>query len=230
MEEDTNRADAPVAAPSDSPEPPAPEASAAGSEDAGQGSSADNASQVILSTFSGLPEGVQAGSGGAVQLVSDSARNVPALPAVRGSRTAASIRERMLAVFTEVADGTRTRMKQEQVMKLNAEMIFLYWTARFDHPKAIMDDKREHKIIARLKENDGDVSEILYALDGASRDDKIMGTGRCAGEGRYDGIETVLRDRGQVERFSNTRKGFKAGTPHPALAELARAARGGGEA
>lgn len=169
----------------------------------------------------------QAGAAGeAVQLVPDTSRNVPSLPAVRGKRNALAIKERMAAVFAEIADGTRTRMKREQLQKLNAEMIFLYWTARFDHPKAILTPEREARIVKRLRENGDDVSEILYALDGASKTDQIMATGRYAGETKYDGIETVLRDRGQVEKFSNIMPKCKQGIPHAALSALEKSIKG----
>lgn len=161
----------------------------------------------------------QNGSGVLVRLAEDA----PRLPALRGKRDATAVRERLGAVFAEIHGGTRDRMRQDQLARLNAEIVFLYWTARFNHPGAIYDSKREARILARLKENGGDVGELLYALDGAARDDRIMATGRYVGETKYDGIETVLRDRGQVEKFSATRRRFVAGEPHPALAELEKA-------
>ena len=189
----------------------------------------ESGSETILSAARGIVEpladlqNTPESTGAGLVVVSDTTRNVPALPAVRGERTATAVQERMASVLLEVQNGQRSRMKAEQLAKLNAELVFCFWTARFDHPKAILDSKREARIVARLKENGGDVSELLYALDGAAHDPHIMGTesGR-----KFDGIETVLRDRGQVEKFAGTRKGYRDNAPHKALAKLEAALRG----
>lgn len=149
-----------------------------------------------------------------------------ALPAVRGPRNAVAIRERLSVVFDQIAAKERTRVSGEQLLKLQAEMVFLYWSAKFAHPGAMLDAKRERKIIERLKENDGNVSEILYALDGASHDDWIMGKDPKTNGKKYDDIVTLLRDRGQIERFATTRRGYREQKPHKLLPELERALRG----
>lgn len=59
----------------------------------------------------------------------------------------------------------------------------------------------------RLDENGGDLSELLYALD-ASLKDKVLT------EGGYDMIETILRDRGQVERLAKQMKRYQDGEMH----------------
>lgn len=78
----------------------------------------------------------------------------------------------------------------------------------------------------RLEENEGDVSELLYALDGAFHSDHIMGRGKYAGEPKYDGIETVLRDRAQVEKFAAERKGYRDDKPHQAYVKYLAALKG----
>lgn len=192
----------------------------------------DRDADSILSNSSGStelqPEGTatdneRARENRAVPVVSS---GVPALPAVRGPRNAIAIRDRLGVVFDQIAAQQRTRVSGEQLLKLQAEMVFLYWSAKFSHPNAMLDAKRERKIIDRLKENDSNVSELLYALDGASHDDWIMGKDPKTNGKKYDDIVTVLRDRGQVERFASTRRGYRDSKPHKLLPELERALRG----
>lgn len=173
--------------------------------------------------FQGTTDNERARENGALTVTS---QGVPALPAVRGARNAVAIRERLSVVFDQIGAQQRTKVSAEQLLKLQAEMVFLYWSAKFSHPNAMLDAKRERKIIERLKENDSNVSEILYALDGASHDDWIMGKDPKTNGKKYDDIVTVLRDRGQIERFASTRKGYRDGKPHKLLPELERALRG----
>jgi hypothetical protein len=153
-------------------------------------------------------------------------RGARALPAVRGQRNAIAVRDRLAAVFSEIADQSRTRISGDQLLRMQAEMVFLYWTAKFQHPNAILDKKRELKLIARLKENEGNVSELLYAMDGASHDPWTMGTAQNS-QRKYDDIVTILRDRAQVERFANTFKSYREGKVHKLLPNLESALRGG---
>lgn len=156
-------------------------------------------------------------------------RNAPALPAVRGKRDVASLRSRVAQVFAEVHEGSRKRISVEQLRKLNAELVFMYWAAKFDHTGALLDAKRERKIVERLKENGDNVSELLYALDGAYHDPWTMGTARDSSR-KYDDIPTILRDRAQIERFAATRPAWKKDPdePHKQLKQLEAALRGDG--
>lgn len=149
-----------------------------------------------------------------------------ALPALRGPRTHQAIMDRLAAVSDEIQSGARRALAVEQMRRLAAELVFSYWTVRFSHPKARLDDKREARIMERLKENDDDVSELLYALDGAFHDEFIMGRGKHSGRPPYDGIETILRERTQVERFSVTRQDFNNGKPHKAYVKYLAALGG----
>jgi uncharacterized protein YdaU (DUF1376 family) len=99
-----------------------------------------------------------------------------------------------------VEAATQRRHTVEAALHLAVETAFAYWQARLGHPGAILDRKRASRIEARLRENGGDVSELLYAVDGALRDDWLMGRD-AKSHRRYDGIETVFRDREQVERL-----------------------------
>jgi hypothetical protein len=161
-----------------------------------------------------------------VEIVDGGRRNVPALPPVRGVRRAENVRDALVRTFAEISEGTRTAMRSEQLRTLQARMVWLYWTAKFDHEHAIYDPKREARIVARLRENDGNVSELLYALDGAFHDDYVMGRGQYAGQGRRDQIHFILRDREQIERYAAQRKRYRQQLPHKALDKLEAALRG----
>jgi hypothetical protein len=81
--------------------------------------------------------------------------------------------------------------------------------------------------VQRLKENDGNLHELLYALDGAYNDPWTMGKAQGS-ERAYDDIVTIFRDRAQVERFASTRAKYKAGVAHPLIPRLEAALRGEG--
>jgi hypothetical protein len=102
------------------------------------------------------------------------------LPAVRGARTAAAISNRVAALFASIHDTSRAHLSRDQEREVQAEMVFLYWASKFNHTGAILDKKRTAKIVQRLKENDGNLHELLYALDGAYNDPWTMGKARAA--------------------------------------------------
>ena len=89
-----------------------------------------------------------------------------------------------------------------------AKLVFSYWAAKWDHPRAVYDQKRRSRLEARLKENSDNVSELLWVVDGAKRDD-------WAERPKYAGIEQLFRDRGTVERLSVLVPGGRAGEVHP---------------
>lgn len=98
------------------------------------------------------------------------------------------------------------------------ETVFAYWKLVMGHPRAILDRARARKIHERLSENGGDLSELLYAIDGASKDKWIMGQDPNSTR-RYDGIETIFRERSQIERFAETMRGYRDNAVHPQLRE-----------
>lgn len=140
-------------------------------------------------------------------------RPLPAL--ARGNKD--SLVARLVTVLDEVNNGTRARISTEQRRKLQAGIIFAYWIAKYDHPRAMLDEKRERVLMRRLEENGENVGELLYALDGARRDRWVMGTAPGA-DHPNDGVDFILRDRGRVEQYAALAKGYRDGTPHP-LAE-----------
>lgn len=80
----------------------------------------------------------------------------------------------------------------------NVRLVFDEWRKVFEHPTAKLDNKRTLRIKARLK--DFTPEQLCKALRGAAKDDWTMGRDPKSPR-RYDGLETVLRDTAQVERF-----------------------------
>ena len=104
------------------------------------------------------------------------------------------------------------------VLDLAVEVIFRYWRDRmgFDPDRTILNDKRKARIAARLRENGADVSEMLYVVDGALRDDWTMGRDPRSTK-PFNGIATVFRDREKCEELLALVKGREE--EHPYLSE-----------
>lgn len=111
-------------------------------------------------------------------------------------------------------DGTAERLQREAAYSQMVEVVFAYWVARLHHPAALLDKKRERRLMARLRESAGDWGLLCYAVDGALTDDWLMGRAQQSPR-KYDGIETIFRDRAQVERLAELCPKFRAGEPHP---------------
>jgi hypothetical protein len=134
------------------------------------------------------------------------------LPMIVGPRTLPALRAQLAQVLDEVSQGTRTRITRDQARRLLAGIVVGYWMAKFNHPKALVDEKRERIVISRLRENGDDFGELLYAFDGAAKDHYVNGEKDGT---KHDDIEFLLRNRGNVERFANLSKKYQAGVPHP---------------
>lgn len=103
------------------------------------------------------------------------------------------------------------------IRKAEAIRVFAYWRDAMGKSDATMfDHKRERRLVGCLQENGGDVSELLYAVDGALKDDWLMGRDPKSPR-RYDGIEHIFRDRAQIERLCELAS--MNGQPHPWLTE-----------
>ncbi len=84
------------------------------------------------------------------------------------------------------------------------EIVFLYWREMMGKTGlTLLDVDRRRRLRARLRENGGDIAELLCTIDGALKDEWLMGTSQRSENGKkYDGIEQIFRDRGQVERLA----------------------------
>lgn len=120
-----------------------------------------------------------------------------------------------------VSQETDARRRREAEIWLKAEFVFAYWAHSFGHTRSKYDPQgRGRYLRKRLVENDGDIGELLFVVDGAQKDDFLMG--REPGKPKvHDAIETLFRDRGQVERLANMDHDYRAGKPHRLMKETA---------
>lgn len=134
------------------------------------------------------------------------------------SRSLTLVRETAVGFLETVRTGVSEQLKRDDLYRHQAEVVFAYWAAKLHHPQAILDSKREKRIVARLRETHGDWGLLCYAIDGAARDDYIMGrTDR--NDAKYDRISTILRDLEQVEHLAAKCPKYRAGQPHPLVAK-----------
>lgn len=144
-----------------------------------------------------------------------SRKAVVALPPIKGKAIAKNVLERFTTVLEEVREGRREHLRADQIETLQADFIITFWAHVFDKPRTLIDEKRRTRVRARLKENAGDVNELLYAVEGAKRDPHLMG--KNDRETVYDGISTLFRDREMVERLAGKVKKFRDGEQHKML-------------
>lgn len=130
------------------------------------------------------------------------------LPAVV-DRGRAAIAE-MLALGERESQTDRERRAMISV-------VFSYWAAKLNHIRALQDPGRERLIGDRLRENRHDVNELMFVIDGAKKDRNLMGQNEK--NQKYDGIDTLFRNRAQVERLADL-GGYTTGKIHPQILKL----------
>ncbi len=102
----------------------------------------------------------------------------------------------------QVLAHTETQATKAESRAELARVVFTYWAARTQaNPKRTKwDDKRRTRLVARLKENQDDVAELLCVVDGALNDDFLKGDND---RGRpFLQIQTIFRDREMVEKLA----------------------------
>lgn len=125
------------------------------------------------------------------------------------------------AAFARLAALSEQEAEVKRIREEMVSLAFAYWAIRTNHLNALQDPKRERILRNRLVENSNNINELLFVVDGLKRDKSLMGDndrGR-----KYDGIETIYRDRAIVERLAEL-GGYSPGTTHPQVAELMRRA------
>lgn len=144
------------------------------------------------------------------------------LDKARGStkKSVALVQTNARLFLEAIREGTLERLTKDHLYHQQAEVVFAYWAAKLNHPSALYDMKRERRIVARLRESAGDLSILCYAVDGALRDDWIMGREERSMR-PYDGVETIFRDRAQVERLAESCPKFRQGRKHPLIEKYA---------
>lgn len=134
------------------------------------------------------------------------------------ARSLALVKRTAVAFLETIRQGTAERLLRDERYAMLAEVIFAYWAAKLHHPNAILDRKRQVRIVSRLVESRGDWGLLCYAVDGALRDDYLMGRDARA-DRKYDGVETIFRDRAQVERLADLCPKYRSGSIHPLVAK-----------
>jgi hypothetical protein len=123
------------------------------------------------------------------------------------------IQQHLAEVLAEVSEERLGHLKADEMRRVQAELVFAYWAHRTGHQRALLDQKREVRLIQCLKRNDGDVHQLLYAIDGWFKDPVFK---RMADEGRkLDQIQNIFTDQERIERLAEHCKGYEAREPHP---------------
>jgi len=131
--------------------------------------------------------------------------------------TGPEVRTRALAFLDTLARQNQSlQLRQDEQYDAMADVVFAYWQAKLGHPHSRFDPKRRRYIVARLRETKGDLGLLLYATDGAKRDDFLAGRDLRSTR-RYDGISTIYRDLEQVERLAEMCPGYRKDTQHPLI-------------
>jgi hypothetical protein len=127
----------------------------------------------------------------------------------------------LVAALTAVEADTHNRRARDNLHTAVIALAFAYAMKRWGHEGVLLDEKREKQMRSRLREN-GDVlasgSELLYAADGALKDRMISGQDDKARKGGWLQVQTVYRDREQVERLARL-GGYRPGKVHRMLTQ-----------
>lgn len=119
----------------------------------------------------------------------------------------------LTAFLAEVGHQADLDQHREQIRDVMVDLTFAYWAKRTHHDDAKLDKKRHQRLATRLRESGDNVHQILYAVDGALKDDNLMGR-KPDSTRKYDGVSTIYRDFEQVERLASL-GGYHEGTAHP---------------
>jgi hypothetical protein len=129
------------------------------------------------------------------------------------SRTNVLSRSDLAETTQKLAQLGSQQVERNERFKTGAELVFRYWQAKLGHGRAMYSRDREAKIIARLRENGCDLSELCYAIDGIAK--SAFHRGQNDSGQRYDSIELICRNRANIERFATTQSGYQRQEEHP---------------
>ncbi len=184
--------------------------------------------QDIQPASTGRPPDVQEPSIGYVTERDETGRNgkPPSPPRVSGtSVTRTGGPHRMDAKAVQARSGEvlayiqRSTLDTATLLRGHTEIIFAYWCAITNRRASVMlDKKRANRITARLRESGNNLVEALHVVDGLLKDDHLMAR-RPDSQRKYDGIETIFKDRATVERLSEL-GGYDSQPSHPFLDQL----------
>jgi hypothetical protein len=125
-------------------------------------------------------------------------------------------------VLAEVTTGAARRFRADEKREVMALMLGAYWAAKLHkHPERVKFTKRRVSQLVRvLRENEDDLSELFYVVDGAVRDDYCQGrTQKQHGEKVIE-LEFLFGSRDRIERLAGHCAGYKAGETHPRVRQI----------
>lgn len=160
------------------------------------------ASQGPLLTASTATAVVVASGGMAVVVPAEKPAKARIIPT---RATADGVVAAITGLFAAVQDGTVQRITLDQRRSVMAGIVFAYWAKRMAHNGALLDEARERRLMKRLAENSDNIDELLFVVDGAVEDPWTMGTDKQSTR-KFNGIETIFRDREKVESMSGIAK------------------------
>lgn len=100
--------------------------------------------------------------------------------------------------LAEQEEKTLTLVSATLNSPYTVEHIFQHWQNVFDHPQAVLDEKRKRLIRQALKSGYTE-DQLCEAITGCSYTPHNMGY-NDNGQ-RYDGLQVILRDADQIDRF-----------------------------
>lgn len=139
--------------------------------------------------------------------------------------TVTEVTARLGAVLAAVRQSTERRLSKEEVRVAGAQLVFGYWAMKTGSERALYDRDRQRVLLRALSENRGDVSELMYAIDGALLDP--WHNGEKDGT-KHLGVDAILRSRGKIEELAAKKPGYRNGEPHPMAEKYRDAVNGAG--
>jgi hypothetical protein len=155
----------------------------------------------------------------------------PGMGLVRGGSSAvqrfsagsyADVTGHLGVVLAEVTTGAARRFRADEKREVMALMLGAYWAAKLHkHPERVKFTKRRVSQLVRvLRENEDDLSELFYVVDGAVRDDYCQGrTQKQHGEKVIE-LDFLFGSRDRIERLAGHCAGYKAGETHPRVRQI----------
>jgi hypothetical protein len=128
-----------------------------------------------------------------------------------------------LAVMQQaVASQRGRRIHDEQLVRYKIGVAFAYWAQSTGHTRTVIDKPLEKLLRDQLKlaktDPAGDLSFVLYAIDGVHRSDWHSGRGPRGGE-KHDWLKDIFRDRQTAQELAERIRAYRDGEPHATATE-----------
>lgn len=147
----------------------------------------------------------------------------PALTLVKPSRgivvAAKDVDRAAQGVLDAVRAGTLEQYKEAQQHEFMAEVVFAYWNARHRRRKSWYDTDRRRLLLKWLRATQGDWGLLLYAIDGALKDDYHMSRNRRNQGTARNGLMDLFGTLEHIEQLAELCPTYRAGQEHPLLAK-----------